>query len=303
MSLDLEDRELAPLLGRLHLYARFLLARAGLHALRLHADAVTPEHLLSALMDDAGSAAHAAVLHAFADPATISDEALAISPGLMVVASGSTLPFSPRATLVLSRARSISLGTGRKEVLLLDLVGQAEKSLDEALRGALREAGLSTIPDSTPEGHEPPLGSAVFKSFSAGAKRALSGANRMAAAEHAPSISPAHLFLAGLKEDPDLAASLGVSFHRARALLAGRTADESAPAPRTMPPDPALLAFLRDLEPGSDSLDLLARFHSGATPELAGILNRSKVTAALLERVRAAFRDPEPVQDPAPPRR
>lgn len=303
MSLDLDDRELAPLLGRLHPYARFLLARAGVHALRLHADVVTPEHLLSTLMDDPGSAAHAAVLHAFADPATISDEALAISPGLMVVASGSTLPFSPRAAMAISRARSSAIGEGRNEVLPLDLVAQAERALDEKLRGSLREAGLSTVSDSLPESPEPLLGSAVFKSFSAGAKRALSAANRMAAAERASAISPAHLLLAGLKEDPDLAASIGLSFQRARALLAGRTADESAPAPRTLPPETALLEFLRPLEPGSDSLDLLARFHSGATPELGGILNRSKVTAALLERVRAAFRDPEPVQDPAPPRR
>jgi hypothetical protein len=125
----------------------------------------------------------------------------------------------------------------------------------------------------------------------------------MAAAERAPAISPAHLLLAGLKEEPELATSIGLSFQRARALLAGRTADDSSPAARSLPPEPALLEFLRELEPGSDSLDLLSRFHAGGTPELAGILNRSKVNAVLLERVRAAFRDPELVQDPAPPRR
>ncbi len=303
MSLDLADRELAPLLARLHPHARELLTRAGVHALRLHADSVSPEHLLTALMDDPDCAAHAAVLHAFADPATIADEALAISPGLMVVASGSTLPFSPRAAEAIARARSRALAEGYREVAVGDLLAQAELELDEGVRDSLCAAGLRKATDSRSEGPAPPLGSAVFKSFSASAKRVLSAANRMAAAERATAISPAHLLLGCLKEDAEVASTVGLSFHRARTLLAGRMADESSPRPRSLPPDPALIEFLRGLAAGSDSLELLARFHSGKTPELAGILTRSKVTTLLMDRARQAFRDPDTMQDPAPPRR
>jgi ATP-dependent Clp protease ATP-binding subunit ClpA len=303
MSLDFEDRELAPLLARLHPHARDLLARAGVQALRLHADGVSPEHLLTALMDDPHCAAHAAVLHAFADPATISDEALAISPGLMVVASGSTLPFSPRAAEAIARARSRSLAEGKREVAVADLLAQAVLGLDEGARDSLRAAGLRTAADSRSAGPAPPLGSAVFKFFSASAKRVLSAANRLAAAERATAISPAHLLLGCLKEDAEVASEAGLSFHRARTLLAGRMADESSPHPRSLPPDPALVEFLRGVSAGSDSLELLARFHSGRTPELAGILTRSKVTTVLMDRARQAFRDPDPMQDPGPPRR
>jgi ATP-dependent Clp protease ATP-binding subunit ClpA len=303
MSLDTEDRELAPLLARLHPHARDLLTRAGMQALRLHADSVSPEHLLTALMDDLHGAAHAAVLHAFADPATISDEALAISPGLMVVASGSTLPFSPRAAEALARARARSLVEGNREVGVGDLSAQAELGLDEEARDSLRAAGFRTAADPRSDHPAPPLGSAVFKSFSAPAKRVLSAANRMAAAENATAIAPAHLLLGCLKEDAEVAGAAGLSFQRARALLAGRMADASPPRPRSLPPDPALIEFLRGVATGSDSLELLKRFHSGATPELAGILTRSKITTVLLDRARQAFRDPDPVQEPGPPRR
>ena len=78
-------------------YARGLLQAAGAHALRLHAETVSPEHLLWALMDDPSAAAHAAVLHAFADPGTIADEVLAVSPGLLVVAFAALVLRASRA--------------------------------------------------------------------------------------------------------------------------------------------------------------------------------------------------------------
>jgi ATP-dependent Clp protease ATP-binding subunit ClpA len=290
MSLDIADPELAPLFGRLGPRARDLLLRTGEHALRLHADVVAPEHLLSTLMADESCAAHAAVLHAFADPATIAEEALAISPGWMVVASGSTLPFSSRATGVLASAGDRAARDGALEVGVRHLLAEAEGALDDDLRNLLRAAGHAggtgppTTEGGTP-GPPPRLGPA--------AKRALSAANRLAASEKAASISPAHLFLACLLEDGALAAESGLSFPRARGLLAGRTADTSAPAERRLPPDPALLRFLSDLPAGADSLAMLARFHAGSTPELAAILDRSKVNTALLERARGSFRDPD----------
>jgi hypothetical protein len=301
MSLDLADRDLAPLLGRLRPYARALLARAGDHALRLHADVVSAEHLLSTLMDDEESAAHRAVLHAFADPATISDEALAISPGLMVVASGSTLPFSARAANVLARAHAQRAASGLVEVR--DLLEHAERELADPLREALRArgyAGPGGGAERNDAGAPPPLGPELFRHFSTPAKRALSAANRLAAGERARSIAPAHLLLGCLREEPDAA---GIAVHRVREALAGRSADESAPRPRSLPPDRGLLELLEGIPEGSDSLALLARFHAAATPELAAILVRSKVTAAFLERARAGFRDPDDVKAPAPPRR
>jgi len=64
-----------------------------------------------------------------------------------------------------------------------------------------------------------------------------------------------------------------------------------------------MIAFLEGVEPGADSLALLARFLAGGTPELAQILIRSKVTPTLLERARGAFRDPTQVQSDDPSRR
>jgi hypothetical protein len=303
MTLDIQDPELAPLLASLKPYACSLLERAGMHALRLHADSVSPEHLLSILMEDEDSAAHAAVLHAFADPETISGEALAISPGLMVVASGSTLPFSPRAAGVLARARVLGAAGSAVEVGTANLLAQAAAALDEDSQAALRAAGLP-IGAASPASAEPPaLGAALFKHFSAPAKRALSAANRLAAGQRLRAIAPAHLLLGCLMEDAHLAQVLGLSFQRARILLGARTADDSLPAPRRLPPDPTLIGLLRGLPAGSDSLALLARFLSGETPELAQILIRSKVTAAFLARARGAFLDPEAAQEPGPPRR
>ncbi len=301
MSLDLEDRDLAPLLARLQPYARDLLRRSGVHAVRLHADSVTPEHLLSVLLDDPDSAAHAAILHAFADPATISSEALAISPGLMIVASGSTLPFSPRCVEALARARRRSEAAGAASVELGDVLLEAVRGLDPAAREALHAAGLVAAGTPSPEPATPSPG--LFKHFTTPAKRALSAANRVAAGEHAAAISPAHLLLGCLAEEPANSVAGGITVHRARAILAGRTADASAPQARLLKADAALLGLLGGVQPGSDSLGLLARFLSPETPELALILTRSKVTAAFLERARGAFQDPGTVQDTPTPRR
>jgi ATP-dependent Clp protease ATP-binding subunit ClpA len=293
MSLDVADPALAPLLRRLGSRARELLEQTGRHALHLHADAVTPDHLLSTLMADEDCAAHAAVLHAFADPETIAEEARAISPGWMVVGSGSTLPFSTKAAAALASAGASTAKDGGGEVGLAVLLRESEALLDEDLRSALRTAGYvgPPSPASTPARSEGDPGKAGR--FTSAAKRALSGANRMAASEKADSISPAHLFLASLLEDAAQAAAAGIGFPRARSVLAGRTRDSSAPVERMLPPDASLLRFLSDLPEGADSLALLLRFHAGPTPELAAILNRSKVNAAFLERAQGSFRDPE----------
>jgi len=283
-------------------YAQGLLHRAGAHALRLHAETVSPEHLLWTLMDDPRSAAHAAVLHAFADPGTIAEEVLAISPGLLVVASGSTLPFSARAVEALTRAREASESAGEEAVAVSGLLARSVSAFDEGLRLKLRAAGFSAeIPVETATAASPSPG--LFKHFSMPAKRVLSGSNRLAANDRSPSISHVHLFLACLQEDEGLAARTGLSFRQARLLLSGSTRDDSTPTPRALPPDRTLTAFLDGVPDGSDSLALLARFHAGGTPELAQILVRSKVTTVLLDRARKAFRDPTGLREDDPARR
>lgn len=302
MSLDLDDPGLARILERLEPYARALLRTAGAHALRLHAETVAPEHLLSTLMADPRSAAHAVVLHAFADPGTISEEALAISPGLMVVASGSTLPFSVRAVEALTRARAATEAAGEDAVGVSRILSQSVSAFDEDLRRTLREAGFSAeIPGGIATVAS--LGPGLFRHFSMPAKRVLSGSNRLAAGDRAPSISHVHLFLGCLQEDEELATRTGVSFRRARVLFSGSTWDDSAPPMRALPPDPSMIAFLEGVPAGSDSLALLARFLAGGTPDLAQILVRSKVTTKLLERARNAFRDPTELQADDPARR
>ncbi|MFN0009554.1 MAG: Clp protease N-terminal domain-containing protein [Planctomycetota bacterium] len=283
-------------------YARSLLRTAGTHALRLHAEAVSPEHLLWTLMEDPHSAAHAAVLHAFADPGTISEEVLAISPGLLVVASGSTLAFSVRAVEVLTRTRAAAEAAGEEAVSVSRLLSGSVAAFDESLQRTLQGAGFSAEIPREIEAVAIP-GPGLFRHFSMPAKRVLSGANRLAASDRSPSISHVHLFLACLQEDEGLAASTGVNFRKARLLLSGSTRDDTAPSARSLPPDRSLIEFLEGLPGGSDSLALLARFHAGGTPELAQILVRSKVTTALLDRARKAFRDPDGLREDDPARR
>ena len=98
--------ELARLGQRLAPYARETLERGASLAARLHADEVSPEHWLAALLADEECAATRAVLHAFADPETIGIEVLAQCSGIMVVGSGRTLPFSVRAVSALRAARA-----------------------------------------------------------------------------------------------------------------------------------------------------------------------------------------------------
>jgi ATP-dependent Clp protease ATP-binding subunit ClpA len=221
---------------------------AGAHALRLHAETVSPEHLLWTSMEDSRSAAHAAVLHAFADPGTIAEEVLAISPGLLVVASGSTLPFSARAVEALESARA---SAGEDAVVVSGLLVQSASAFDEPLRRRVRGAGFSAeIPTGAAAAGVP--GPGLFRHFSTPAKRVLSSANRLAASDRSPSISQVHLFLACLQEDEGLAARTGLSFRQARLLLAGSTRDETAPSPRSLPPDGSLIAFLDRLgQPGA----------------------------------------------------
>jgi hypothetical protein len=131
----------------------------------------------------------------------------------------------------------------------------------------------------------------LFRAFSDDAKRSLSAAARLARQSDAPAISPALLVLAVLQGATDLERASGISSSRARLLLRERTLDPTPPPPRAVAPDEILLTFLRDVPAPADSLALLAHFHAGATPDLARLLARHKVTPALLARVRSAYGD------------
>lgn len=296
MSLDLSSATAEAAVRRLQPYARELLLRAADHALRLFADAVTPEHLLSTLMQDEGSAACAVVLHAFADPQTIADEALAISPGLLVVGSGSTLPFSTHGVVAIFAARERALREGALEVVERHVLLAADEQLPAELRAALTAEGFDTRSLAAPDGSRASTAIAasgpLFRHYSIGARRTLSNASRLAAGSKHASIAPGHLVLGCLQQSDALAVSAGLRFARARLLVSARAEDLTPPRERPLQLDENLLAFLAGVPDQADSLDLLTHFLGHGTPELTQILVRNKVKPHLLDRARHAFADP-----------
>lgn len=295
MSLNLDDRarqaydRLAPRLVQ-------LTEQAACEALRLHADEVAIEHLLCAAMRDEDSAAYEVVSHAFADPDTIFEESLALAPGLLVVASASTLPFSEGAVRALFRALSEAHAAGADEVSPIHLIATAYHAMSEpqqALLAAIRfeASGLLTL---AANGKPPVKANSLFALFDETAKKALSRSNRAAASLRANEIGPAHLFMGCLQMDEPLAEELGLTFSRARLTLGQDHLDPTVAPERSLALDATLLALLEKLPSGADSLGLLAALHAGGDADLATLLGRHKVTAELLERSKQAFQDPEP---------
>lgn len=298
MPLTLGDLE-ASVRERLNAHARALLERSAQEALTIHADEVGPEHLLCALMADEDGAARRVVEHAFADPETVFEEARALAAGILVSGSVVTLPFSTLGVAALEEARRRAWARGDEAVLGVHLLLAGMDALPNEDRAALDDAGYD------PAGLERTLGAApaprelpdriegsLFRRFDEPAKRLLSKAARGASRAGAPSIGPAHMVLTILESERALATAAAVSHSRARMVLHERTVDATPAPDREVEPDEALGAYLEGLPPGTTSLELLERFHAGGTPELAGILGRHKVTPALLERSRGAFRDP-----------
>ena len=296
MTLDWTDPRLADAAAKLEPYARSLLSEAGACALRLHAETVTADHLLVAAMSDPDCAAYEAVVHAFADPATIAHEALATAPGVMVVASDSIRAFSTRGLSALVRARERAVRGEAHDVTEHDLLRHAFEELDEVDRAALREAGFAgeSTSGAPRASADPELTEkdALFKHFSPSARKSLSAANRIAAAFGTESIGPAALFLGALKIAEGGSDSIGIGYRRAERLLAGHAADDLPPPPRALPADAGLVRFLARLAAPATSLELLECYFSGETSELAQVLQRHKVTPALVNRSRGAFFDP-----------
>lgn len=293
-----DEPRVQTLLSRLSPYARALLERCAAYALSIHADEVGPEHLLSTLMDDEACAAHQLALHAFADPSTISEEARALSAGIMISGSNASLPFSAFGVRALRAARALA-STRRATIvepahLLLAAFDESPEDVREALydSGWSRE-GLEALLQTAADGaaHVRDEG-ALFRSFSDDAKRVLSLAAKLARQSESPSISAAHLLIAGLSWNSSHERAAGLPTSRARMLLRGRLVDTSPVLGGPLAPDDALITFLTALPEGATTLDLLRRFHAGDVPELAQVLTRHKVSLALLDRAGSAFRDP-----------
>lgn len=295
---------LATLRARLGPYLDGALERAADQARRLHAGALALEHLLLALLEDQDSALNRLVEHAFADSETLLADVLAIAPGILVVGSGATLPFSPKGVAAVREARARAARRGAGQVTPADVLltaatllepgaGMALGSQDPsagAWEGALSQADPAG-PAADPvreEGH-------LFHHFSPDARRALSGAGRVARRAGAPAIAPAHLLVATLEVDGTLAQRLGLTAGRAAQVLRPYASDPSRPASDPIPPEPGMLAFLAALPPGAGSLDVLGRLLADPSSEQAQVFARQKVTSALLARARGAIADPDPL--------
>ncbi|MCA8980689.1 MAG: hypothetical protein KDC14_11740, partial [Planctomycetes bacterium] len=264
-------------------------------ALQIHADELAREHLVERLFADDDSALHAAVLDAFADPEGMAVESLALSPGILVVGAGEATLFSTLAVEAVTRARRIAVERGADAIAPREVLYGAVASLTQDARAALVEAGLReelAAGESTSRTSSIVESGHLFHAFSNDARRLLVLAAREASRAEEPSISPARLVLAALQTDRDLGAACGLTSHRARLLLDGRTVD-ATPAPvRELVVDPTLTAFLESLPEGAGSIDVALQLLLEPQHELAQILLRQKVGADRLRAARSVFSDP-----------
>jgi len=283
--------------ARLAPYAHATLQRAEALALRLHADEVVPAHWLAALLEDEDCAATRIVLHAFADPATIGAEVLALCPGIMVVGSGRTLPFSVRALVALRAARAGAAARGADTLAVGDLFGAACAELEprarerlEPLTGVVLAAGGE--PPAEAAGAALEAGGTLFRNYAPAGLRALGASARVAGSLGRAAIAPAHLLLGTLEVDEDLRARTGLTASRARLALAGQDEDPTPLSTRALPRGRELEELLASLPEGSETSAVLGWLLERGQGELVLLLQRQKVTPALFARCRNSFRDP-----------
>lgn len=295
-------RELEPLVTRLAPYAHDSFERAAGLAARLHAEEISPEHWLAALLADEGCAATRAVLHAFADPETIGVEVLALCSGIMVVGSDRTLPFSVLGVEALQAARAAAAARAGTRVEPLDLFHAALTGLLPELRARLASlpgAVLERGPRPAEERAEPlPTTGPLFRHFSASALRALGCAGRAAAALGRASIGPAHIVLGTLEVDAELCAQTALTPSRVRMACSGLDEDHTPLPERRLGGDERLRALLEEIPPGAGTLDVVAWMLARGSEELIALLRRQKVTSALFERCRGVYQDPPPEPSP-----
>jgi ClpA/ClpB-like protein len=276
-------------------YARASLEQAAALAARLHAEELSAEHWVAALLADEECAATRVVLHAFADPETIGIEVLALCAGIMVVGSERTLPFSTGGVAALFEARALALAAGAARVEPAQVYGAALARLGPELRARLA-ALPGAVLELEPAAREEPLPAAVsgglFRSFSSEALRALGASARAAASLGRASIGPAHLVLGALETDAELRTRTSLSPGRVRMASSGLDEDPTPLAERRLAGDAELRALLAALPEGAETADVLGWVLSSGSAELRALLQRQKVTAALFERCRGVFQDP-----------
>lgn len=282
---------------RLAAHARSTLERAEALALRLHADEVVPEHWLAALLEDEDCAATRIVLHAFADPATIGAEVLALCPGIMVVGSGRTLPFSVRGVRALRAARRGAAARGADTLEVGDLFTAACAELELRARERLEPLagvalGAGGEPDPASGGQALSAEGTLFRNYSPAGLRALGASARAAGGLGRAAIAPAHLLLGALEVDEGLRARTGLTASRARLALSGQDEDPTPLSPRPLPWGSELETLVAALPEGSETSAVLGWLLERGKSELVLLLQRQKVTPALYARCRTSFRDP-----------
>ncbi len=143
MAIAFDRPGIEALRARLGGHARRVLDRCGDLALQIHADEAGPEHLLVTLMEDEDAAAHRAAVHAFADPATIADEARALASGILISGSTASLPFSPLGVRALRSARALAARRRDGAVGLPHVLIAAFEELEPDLRSLFEDSGWS----------------------------------------------------------------------------------------------------------------------------------------------------------------
>jgi len=282
---------------RLAPHARATLARAEALALRLHADEVVPEHWLVALLEDEDCAATRIVLHAFADPATIGAEVLALCPGIMVVGSGRTLPFSVRGVVALRAARARAAARSASTLEVGDLFAAACGELEPSARARLEpltgvSLGAGAEPEATEAGSTLSASGSLFRNYSLDGLRALGASSRAAGSLGRTSITPAHVLLGALETDQALRARTGLTASRARLALSGVDEDATPLVARDLPWSKDLTELLQELPEGAETSRMLGWLLEHGKSELVLLLQRQKVTSALFARCGTTFRDP-----------
>lgn len=278
---------------RLAPHARTCLERAAVRALEQHAEELALEHLLVAILEDEDAAATRAVLHAFADPATLAEEVLALSPGILVVGSGRSLPFSPMGVRALENARRRAQAEGEEHVDPDHVLDAAVLLLAFELRAALVAAGLEEpAAEVSGIGTAWPGERSFFQRFTSDARRSLGAACRHAAAFERRAISPAHLVLGALDVSNPRGVARGLTPSRARLVLSARDADATGVPDRPIRLAPELGDTLASLSSRADTLALLSHVLAHGAPELRQLFARQKVTRALLDQAQGIFTDP-----------
>jgi len=260
-------------------------------AQRLHAEEVTIEHLVVAMMRDESLGATRLVLSAFADPETIAAETLALCPGILVVGSGRTLPFSVLGVRAIEAARRTAHERGAATVGTGDVFTGAVDLLPPGVAPRLEAAGLRRLARPREGASDPvPDSGPLFQRFSSEARRGLGGACRLAGSLGAPAISPNHLLVAALEADPTLARATELSASRARALLAD--APDETPVPRRpLPPGPGLRRLMEEVPPGAETGRLLENIVAGGGEEIRLLLAQQRIGPELLRHALARHPD------------